>query len=156
MELDKNFKEFLELLQGHNVRYLIVGGYSVAFHGYPRYTGDIDIWIKPNKKNAIKTLRAIKDFGFGEIDLTWEDFSLADHVIQLGFEPLRIDLMTSLDGLPSFENAFDKKNVLTIENFEIPYLSIDDLITNKSETKRAKDIDDIEQLTKILKKGKNI
>lgn len=68
MELDKNLREFIELLQDHKVKYHIVGAYSVAFHGYPRYTGDIDIWIKPNKENALKTLRTIKGFGFGDID----------------------------------------------------------------------------------------
>ena len=82
MELNKDFKEFIALLNKHEVDYMVVGAYSVAFHGYPRYTGDLDLWINPGKENAQKTIEAIEDFGFGSLDLTWEVFNKKDQVIQ--------------------------------------------------------------------------
>ncbi|MFK7950961.1 MAG: hypothetical protein AB8G11_25500, partial [Saprospiraceae bacterium] len=93
MELDKDFKEFIELLNAHNVQYLVIGGYAVNFHGYPRYTKDIDFWLWMTDENIEKLLQVIKSFGFGSLGLDKSDFSDADNIIQLGYEPYRIDLL---------------------------------------------------------------
>ena len=149
MNLNKDYKEFLELLNGNKVDYLVVGGYSVAFHGYPRYTGDIDIWINPTKENTIKIIATLDSFGFGSLGLSQENFLKNDQVIQLGQEPLRIDIMTAINGVPSFDEAFKKRKVIHIANLMIPYIGLDDLLTNKKNTGRARDKDDIENLKKI-------
>lgn len=95
----RDFKEFIELLNNHGVEYLLVGGYALAIHGHPRYTGDMDIWVKPDAENAAKVMAVLEDFGFGELDLTTEDFTKLGNVVQLGYPPLRIDLLTQPDGV---------------------------------------------------------
>lgn len=99
MELDPNFSEFIGLLRARDARFLIVGGYAVALHGHPRYTADLDVWLAADHRNAEAVLQALDDFGFGELGLTSEDFTTADRVVQLGYPPLRIDLLTSIDGV---------------------------------------------------------
>jgi len=94
--LTKDFKEFLQLLNERKVKYLLVGGYAVILHGYPRYTGDIDIWIKPDSKNAKKIMKVLDDYGFGSLNLNLETFTQTDQIIQLGREPNQIDLITSV------------------------------------------------------------
>ena len=93
MELNENFNEFLSLLATHKVEYLVVGGYSVAFHGFPRYTGDFDLWINPTEKNAERLISTLDDFGFSSLGLQASDFVESGKVIQLGVEPLRIVIM---------------------------------------------------------------
>ena len=104
--LSRDFKEFIELLNEHSVRYLVVGGYAVAFHGYPRYTKDIDIWIELSLENADKILKALNEFGFGSLDLTPDDFLESDQIIQLGYPPNRIDILTTLKDL-KFEDCYE-------------------------------------------------
>ena len=99
MEIQKDFSELLELFNEHDVAYAIVGGYALAFHGSPRNTGDIDILVRPDRENAARVLRALADFGFGSLDLKVEDFSHPDRVLQLGYAPVRVDLITSLTGV---------------------------------------------------------
>lgn len=94
-----DFKEFIQLLNDNQVRYLIVGGYAVALHGYPRYTKDIDIWIEMSQKNAAQMLAALAQFGFGSLDLETSDFTTPDRVVQLGYPPSRIDIITTPDGV---------------------------------------------------------
>ena len=96
MVLSQDFKEFVQLLNEHKVRYLVIGGYAVAFHGHPRYTKDIDVWIGLDKGNAGNLLNALKDFGFGSLGLKTEDFLNSDQVVQLGYPPNRIDLLTRI------------------------------------------------------------
>ncbi len=96
--LNQDFKEFIQSLNDNQVHYLIVGGYAVAFHGHPRYTKDIDIWIEVEKENASRIIRALDQFGFGSVGLKEEDFLIEDQIIQLGYPPNRIDLLTSLSG----------------------------------------------------------
>lgn len=145
--LTKDFKEFVELLEKHKAEYLIVGGYAVGFHGYPRYTGDLDIWLNPTKSNAEKIVCAVNEFGFTSYKLTVEDFTKEENVIQLGYPPLRIDLMTTLDGV-DFKTCYKHKEEITIEGVKINFISYKDLIKNKKTTGRHKDIDDIENLKK--------
>src|ERR1700751_2147268 len=99
MELNPDFKEFIELLNVHKVEYLVVGGYAVGFHGRPRYTGDIDFWIAISRENASKIIRVLKEFGFESIGIKEEEFLKEDLVLQLGYEPCRIDILTSLTGI---------------------------------------------------------
>lgn len=94
MQLDRDFREFLECLTGRDVRFLVVGGYAVAAHGHPRYTGDLDLWIWTSAENAESLLSALEDFGFGSLGLVSEDFTEPGRVVQLGYPPVRIDLLT--------------------------------------------------------------
>jgi len=106
--IGSDFREFIQLLNENNVEYIVVGGYAVAVHGFPRYTGDIDFWVKPTKPNAEKLEKVIIDFGFGSLDIEKEDFLKENYVIQLGYPPNRIDIMTGISGL-SFDECWEKK-----------------------------------------------
>ncbi|MDH4162764.1 MAG: hypothetical protein OEW15_08740, partial [Nitrospirota bacterium] len=105
MEANKDFKELLALFNAREVDYMIVGAHALAFHGSPRYTGDLDIFVRPDEENGNKILQALNDFGFGSLGLTLEDVSLAGKVVQLGHPPLRIDLVTSITGISWNEAA---------------------------------------------------
>lgn len=104
MEIQQDFRELLALLNKHAVDYLVVGGYALAFHGAPRFTSDIDIFVCPNSQNATRILDALREFGFDSADLTEEDFYTPHKVVQLGVPPVRVDLITSLTGV-SWEEA---------------------------------------------------
>jgi|SRR6476620_5631681 len=140
----KDFKEFIELLIKNEVEYL-VGGYAVAIHGYPRYTGDLDIWIRRTQANAEKTLKTLHDFGFNFSNLSIEDFTKEDNVIQLGNPPLRIDLLTQIDGV-IFDECFANKKEVNIEGVQVNFISYDDLRKNKAATGRLRDQTDLENL----------
>jgi hypothetical protein len=145
MELDKDFKEFLVLLTQQEVEYLIVGGYAVAFHGHPRYTGDIDIWINPTKPNAEKLIQAIEAFGF-EVDLLKQvDFEGEAVAFHLGSPPVRIDIMNRISG-GKFLDCYSRRIGMKMEGITIYYISHQDLITNKRASGRQKDLGDIEHL----------
>lgn len=151
MELDKDFKEFIELLNEHNVNYLVIGGYAVNFHGYPRYTKDIDFWIWMRKSNAEKILLVLKDFGFGSLDFKEEDFLVSDNIIQLGYEPYRIDILMEVDGI-NFESSYANRSVITIGDLPVNFLGIEELIIAKKQSGRLQDLADAEQLEKIKNK----
>ncbi len=144
--LAPDFKEFIRLLNHHEVEYLVVGGYAVGFHGYPRFTGDLDIWLLPSEANALKILKSVEDFGFASIGLTIHDLTKEGNVIQIGYPPLRIDLLTQIDGV-SFNECYKNKTVATIDNIEIPFISYGDLLKNKKASGRHRDLDDLENLT---------
>ena len=127
MVLDSNFKEFIELLNAREVKYMVVGGFAVAFHGYPRYTKDIDFWIWAEPSNAEKIIRAIHDFGLGSLGLQASDFLNLENIIQLGYEPNRIDLITQLEGL-DFEECFAKRQETEFEGVPINFIDLDHLI----------------------------
>jgi len=143
--LNQDFKEFIGSLNANAVRYLVVGGYAVAFHGYPRFTMDLDIWIKSTVENASKLIQALKDFGFGSLDLQVEDFLVPDTIIQLGYPPNRIDLITSPHGV-EFENYDQNKVEEVVDGVVINFLSIEDLKKNKKATARHQDLADLENL----------
>lgn len=109
--LNNDFKEFLKLLNQKKVNYLLVGGYAVILHGYPRYTGDIDFWIEPTHSNAQKVIDVLIQFGFGSLNLTTDDFTKPDQIIQLGNEPFRIVLITSGDEV-NFRDCYSQKKKL--------------------------------------------
>ncbi|MBF0635518.1 MAG: hypothetical protein HQK85_12775, partial [Nitrospinae bacterium] len=121
MKVQQDFKELLGLFNAHNVEYLIVGGYALAFHGAPRYTGDIDIFIKPDIENARRTLVALAEFGFGSTSLTTEDFTHPDSVVQLGVPPVRVDLMSSLTGVTWLE-AFSGRAMGTYGDIQTGFI----------------------------------
>jgi hypothetical protein len=104
--LSKEFKEFAELLNGLKVEYLLVGGYAFVLYGYVRYTGDIDFRINPTKENAVRLIEVLERFGFGSLNLIIEDFTKDDQIIQLGYPPNRIDIITSVTGL-SFSDCYN-------------------------------------------------
>lgn len=145
MEVQKDFKELLALLNAHKVEYLIVGAYALSFHGIPRYTGDIDVYVKPTSKNARRVLAALREFGFGSAGMTEEDFCEPDRIAQLGHPPVRIDLMTSLTGL-SWDEAFAGKVAGSYGNVPVWYIGKEQMIANKRSTKRLKDLADLETL----------
>ncbi|MFT5915882.1 MAG: hypothetical protein ACI81T_002385 [Bacteroidia bacterium] len=152
MELDKDFREFIELLNEHEVKYLVIGGYAVNFHGYPRYTKDIDFWIWMKEENISKLLNVLKEFGFSSLGLTTEDFMSPDNIVQLGYEPYRIDLLVSVEGL-DFEKSFENRELKKIQNTKVNFLELSDLIEAKKQAGRLQDLADAEQLEKI-RKGK--
>lgn len=151
MVLDENFKEFIRLLNVNGVKYLVIGGFAVAYHGYPRYTKDIDFWIWANPDNADKVLKTVHDFGFGMLGLQKEDLLNENNVIQLGHEPNRIDLIMDLEGL-DFEICFAQRQDAEFEHLPIYFLSLDDLVKNKLSTGRLKDKVDAQTLVKKNRK----
>ena len=146
MELDKDFNEFVELFLEHNVRFLIVGGYALAAHGLPRATGDLDAWVWINPENAQNIMRALNAFGFQNLLLTESDFSKENSIIQLGYPPFRIDILTSIDGV-AFDQAWEKKVVVELNGMNVPFIGREDLITNKKAAGRPQDIADVSRLT---------
>jgi predicted nucleotidyltransferase len=140
-----DFREFVALLNKHEVHYMIVGGYAVGIHGHPRYTGDLDIWLLPDSANAIKILKSIKDFGFGSLDINQADLMKEDSIIQLGYPPLRIDLLTSIDGV-HFNECYPNRKIIDIDGLPINFIGYTDLIKNKKASGRHQDLGDIENL----------
>jgi len=145
MEVQKDFRELLALFNKHKVEYIIVGGYALAFHGAPRYTGDIDILIHPDTANAQRILAALDDFGFGSLDLTAADFEKPENVIQLGVPPVRIDIITSLTGV-SWEDAYAGRIQGKYADTPVYYIGREQFISNKRAVGRKKDLADIEAL----------
>ena len=141
----QDFREFIELLIKNKAEYLIVGGYAVGIHGHPRYTGDLDIWLNPTPQNAEQILKSVNEFGFSSFKLTLEDFTKPGNVIQLGYPPLRIDLLTEIDGV-TFEECFSNRKEVVIEDLNVNFIGYNDLLKNKKETGRPRDIDDIDNL----------
>lgn len=145
MEVQPDFKDLLELFNAHKVEYLIVGGYALAFHGAPRYTGDIDILVRPSATNTKRILKALDKFGFGSVGLTNEDFQSPDKVVQLGVPPVRIDIITSITGV-SLEDAFTGGAEGKYGDVPVKYIGRAQFILNKRTTGRKKDISDLEAL----------
>jgi len=145
MQLDRDFREFVSLLNARNVRYLIVGGYAVAAHGLPRYTGDFDTWIWLGQENARKVLDVVDAFGFAGLGITEDDFSREDSVVQLGYPPHRIDLLTSISGV-AFEEAWPRRLTIEIDGEVVGFIGRDDLITNKRTVGRPQDLADVARL----------
>jgi len=148
MEIRTDFKELLELFNKHKVEYLIVGGYALAFHGAPRFTRDIDLFVRPTRDNAVRILAALHEFGFGSLDLSQEDFTTPGRVVQLGVAPIRIDILTRLTGVPWEKAAAGKASGL-YGDVPVFFLGRDDFIANKRTTGRAKDAADIEALGEL-------
>lgn len=149
MIFEKDFTDFIELLNVHRVEYMIVGAHALAFHGRPRHTGDLHIWIKPSTDNADKMVQVLKDFGFGSLGLTKKDFVKENNVTQLGYPPLRIDILNSISGV-NFEDAYKGKLDAEVDDLQISYINLNDFIANKKASGRIKDLGDIEALKNKL------
>lgn len=145
MEVQRDFRELLALFNARQIDYIIVGAYALAFHGAPRYTGDLDILVRPDGENAKRILKALEEFGFGALGLTAEDFSAPEKVVQLGVAPVRIDLVTSLTGL-SWEKAAAGRVKGTYGDVGVHYLGKKEFIQNKRAIGRKKDLADLEAL----------
>lgn len=143
--LSKDFKEFIELLNKHKVRYLVVGGYAVAFHGHPRYTKDLDVWVERSPENADKVLEALEEFGFGALGLKTADFLENDQIIQLGYPPNRIDILTALKKV-KFEDCYRARIDVEIQGLRINFIDLENLKQNKRATGRPQDLADVENL----------
>lgn len=145
MEIQKDFKELLELFNEHNVEYMIVGAYALAYHGVPRFTGDIDIFVHPSPENAQKILSALAGFGFGSLNLKVEDFKNPNSVVQLGVPPVRIDIITSITGV-DWEEADRGKREGLYGDAPVYFLGREQYIANKRAVGRKKDLADLESL----------
>jgi hypothetical protein len=119
-KLEIDFIDFLRLCNEHHVKYLVVGGYAVSIHGYPRYTKDLDVCIESSEENAEKMVEVINDFGLGSLKLTKEDFLKKNFITQLGYEPLRIDILNEVDGV-SFSVAWENKRKVVYDGVEINF-----------------------------------
>lgn len=152
MIFEQDFVDFIELLNEQQVKYMVVGAFALSFHGRPRHTGDLDIWIKPDAENAGKMVKVIEEFGFGQLGLRDEDFLRENYVTQLGYPPLRIDILNAISGV-DFDDAFHTRLETEIDGLKISFISAEDLIRNKRSVGRPKDLGDIEAL-ELLKNRK--
>ena len=144
MKIHPDFVDFISALNEKGVEFMMVGAFDLAFHGHPRYTGDMDIWIKPTESNADALIEAIKTFGLKSIALTKKDI-LSRNVIQLGYPPVRIDLLTALDGLTT-EEIWESREEGSFGKHTIFFLGKDAFIKNKRAIGRHKDLADVEAL----------
>lgn len=140
-----DFKEFLRLLNAHRVEYLLIGGYAVAYHGYPRATADMDIWIAANPENAEKVVAALKEFGFDEPGLSAELFVKESQMVRMGKPPVRIEIATTISGV-AFHECFKERVVDELGGTEVNIISLPHLKANKKAAGRHRDLDDLENL----------
>ena len=152
--LNEDYRDILHALSDEKVRFLLVGAYALAAHGYPRATMDIDIWVMPSSQNANAVLRALRRFGAPLHNLTKEDLQKDGTIFQIGVAPRRIDLITTASGL-QFEQTYQRSLCVNIEGIEVHIPSIDDLIRNKLATGRTKDLADVEVLESFKNSEQN-
>ena len=145
MEIQSDFKELLELFNAENVEYLIVGAFALSFHGAPRATGDMDLWVKPDAQNAQRVLAALDRFGFGSLNFKVADFTDENLVIQLGVRPVRIDIIKSITGV-TWEEAFANRGRGEYGGIPTYFIGRDTLIKKKQAVGRLKDLADVEAL----------
>lgn len=150
-KLQADLKEFIELLNSHSVEYLIVGGHAVAFHGHPRFTGDIDFFIRMTPSNVQRLLAVLNDFGFGSLGITERDLLEPKRVVQLGHPPNRIDLLTSISGV-DFEAAWESRIESTMDDLVVIMIGWNELLRNKKAAGRQKDLADLEKLLAVAKR----
>ncbi len=146
MALSQDLKEFLQLLETHQVEYLVVGGFAVAAHGHPRYTKDIDLWVRPSAENARKLVNCLQEFGFASFGIKAEDFLEPDVVIQLGHPPNRIDLLTQPSGV-DFEAFYSNRVRTLLEGVPVNLIDLESLKANKRASGRHQDLADLENLS---------
>ncbi|HNV45904.1 MAG TPA: hypothetical protein PKJ16_02610 [Spirochaetota bacterium] len=150
-DFHQDFLDMICALESAGCRYIIVGGYAMAFNGYVRATGDIDILVEPEKDNALKVMHALSEFGAPLHGVTAEDFGKEGTIFQIGLPPVRIDIITKIDGL-TFDEAYADRNYHMTDDAKIPFLSLDSIVKNKNASGREKDILDIKELLKRKEK----
>lgn len=143
--LPPDFKEFLRLLNAHHVEYLLIGGYAVGYHGYPRATVDMDVWVALNPANAEKIVAVLEEFGFQSPELTTELFLREKRIIRMGVPPLRIEVTTGIDGV-EFDECYAERISDSIDGVPVNLINLRHLKINKKASGRAKDISDLEHL----------
>ena len=147
IELPRDFKELFVSLNANSVRYLLIGGYAVGVYGYSRTTNDIDIFVSDDRENTQRLIAALSDFGVGDTDLS-QIFAEKRSLVEIGVEPVKVQLMNFADGV-TFDDAFDRRNVIEVETILISTIGRDDLIANKIASGRHKDLDDVEMLKNL-------
>ena len=145
IHLPQDFKEFFQSFNQHEVEYLLVGGYAVGYHGYPRATMDIDVWVASNPENARRVVAALEDFGFSGQVLVEGLFLESDNVVRMGLPPMRIEIMTSISGV-DFKDAYDQRIEDMLDGVPVKLISLDHLKANKIAAARTKDLADLEEL----------
>jgi len=145
IRLPRDFRDFLRLLGAHEVRYLLIGGYAVGYHGYPRATADMDIWVSRTDENAAKLVSVLEEFGFRDAASVSQAFTQSDQVIRMGVPPLRIELVTTISGV-DFDACYAGRIESVIDEVRVNILSLPDLKRNKKAAGRAKDLADLEEL----------
>lgn len=148
-ELNTDLSEFVGLLAALEVEFVVVGAFALAFHGHPRYTRDIDFFVRSSEANALKLERAIKEFGFASLGLKASDFYDPDVVVQLGQEPNRIDLITRIDGI-SFDDVWQGKVAGQLGGTPVWFISATDYVKNKRASGRTKDLADAEEIENLM------
>jgi hypothetical protein len=145
IRLPPDFKEFLQLLNAHQVEYLLVGGYAVGYHGYPRATVDMDIWIGKGPATAEKMVEVLREFGFDVPNLSADLFLKDDQIVRMGVPPIRLEIFTSIPGV-RFEECYPSRVVGEIDGVPVSLINLRDLKTNKKASGRNKDLADLENL----------
>ncbi len=149
MILEKDFEDFVKLLNKYNVAYMVVGGYALALHGKPRHTGDLDIWIDVSEDNAAKLVLVLHEFGMGSIGLEKEDFLKPGFMSQIGYPPLRIDILNSIDGVSFSEAILGMQIIHLDDDLFLNYIGLDDFLINKQASGRKQDLADIREIKKL-------
>ena len=147
-KLNQDFLDFIGLLEEEKVEYLVIGGYAVGVHGFPRYTGDINFFVAIGEENAGRLLRVFEKFGFGDIGITRADFLKQDHVVEIGREPRKIQVLTGVDGV-KFDECATRKVEIVFGGVRVKFIGKEDLIRNKAASGRPKDRIDVEELEKL-------
>jgi hypothetical protein len=145
MEVKQDFKELLELFHSHGVDFVIVGAFALAYHGAPRYTGDLDILVRPDIENGRRILGALQDFGFASLGLKTDDFAVLDQIIQLGVPPIRVDILTSLTGV-SWDEVASASERGKFGDVDVSYIGRREFVLNKRSIGRKKDLADLEAI----------
>ena len=146
VHLPPDFKEFLQLLNSHQVEYLLIGGYAVGYYGYPRATADMDIWIAIAPENAAKVVTVLQTFGFGVDEVTPDLFLKEEQIIRMGLPPVRIEILTTISGV-SFAECYAERQVDVLDGVEVNLISLAHLKVNKKASGRYKDLNDLENLS---------
>lgn len=145
LELAKDFKEFLRSLNANGVKYLLIGGYAVGYHGYPRTTNDIDVFVAKDLENARRLIESLNEFGFDTSNLSVEIFTQEKSILRMGVEPLKIEIANFISGV-EFEEAYQDKIVGEIDKVQVNLISLHHLKINKKASGRYKDLNDLENL----------
>ena len=143
--LAPDFKEFLQLLRSARIEYLLIGGYAVGHYGFPRATGDLDIWVASHDQNAERLVEALRKFGFDVPELNKSLFQKPKHVVRLGVPPVRLEILSSIDGV-DFEDCYPRRQTVEIDGVEVDVIGLADLKKNKRASGRHQDLNDLEKL----------
>jgi len=149
LELSRDLRELLKCFLSRDVKFLVIGGHAVSFHGYPRFTKDLDIWIEQSERNATLVVAALIDFGFDPESVTPDMFNQDNRMTQMGREPNRVDILQNINGV-TFNSCHSRRTFTEIDGSQIPIISLSDLLVNKLATARPQDIADARQLEKII------